>query len=174
MWDVPPSRRGRECLSLVLLLLVPPMNSILTNCCPCVVHCPVLQVCEFRINNKIVSKVTSSFLTVLFPYFSCILMNERGCTPLTCLPTNRTVVNPSPSDEMACQKEKNMVQTCYATMGSCFSCIFTTFEPLSKNASVTCSEFASEMCPAIATECDCGLCRRDLEEVSSNFRNIFA
>jgi hypothetical protein len=38
--------------------------------------------------------------------------------------------------------------------------------------SISCAEFIVGMCPAIATECDCGDCRQSLEDVSGLLKTL--
>jgi hypothetical protein len=69
---------------------------------------------------------------------------------------------------MVCQEELSKVKACTATMGSCASCIDEAEEAIFKDSgSPSCEEYSNGMCAAIAENCDCGKCSRDLELVSS-------
>jgi hypothetical protein len=52
-------------------------------------------------------------------------------------------------------------------MNSCSACISAAYDAMFEGKdSISCAEFIVGMCPAIATECDCGDCRQSLEDVS--------
>jgi hypothetical protein len=98
--------------------------------------------------------------------FSCVIQegSDGECEPLDCNLQAESDEIPIPSS--SCEDALLGVQECTATMSSCAQCIAAA-EATTFKYSQSCEEYASGMCSAITSDCDCGECRNKLEYVSS-------
>jgi hypothetical protein len=90
---------------------------------------------------------------VLENLYSCDVKDY--CDPLDCSNTEPEV----------CQIEMDLVGACASS--TCLDCLNSAVDAIGD--SFSCVDFTIGMCPAIATECDCGTCRQLIEDVSASY-----
>jgi hypothetical protein len=93
----------------------------------------------------------------LLDLLSCQAVN---CDPLDCLE--------EPTEPVVCASEGEISGECISGIASssiCVNCLNSAADAIGD--SFSCVEYTTGMCPAIATECDCGSCRLLIQDVSA-------